>query len=462
MTKKYLFHIIFAVSILGYLLDINLEYWLFLILSFFIVSVINLKEKFNYKFPIGEFMSLVFFIDNTFAFSLLYFLRGTQLHIGDFQYTQIEVDQYLPFSFLSSQAILIGYMAITQMSHSPWITFVTKFDTLINRNNLRTLVIIGSFGIFLQVFELSPFFALLFTGFFNCGLIGFALYTKKPTNIYILLGLGISILSASRSGMFGNLTYFIVYYLMLYLLILSAKRKNINWIKAVAFGIFGLYCLALLQNVKTDYRARTWVFGGQGTSQNLYNSVNTNFGTKNPLDVDFYMPLILRLNQGYIVTAAIKKVPSNEPFANGSTIFTSFIDAFVPRVINAKKEEAGGRQKIKRFTNITLVGETSMNLGLLGETYVNFGKSGSLLFLFFYGLFVGIFEKNILKYSIKNPVILVFFPIYFQFLVGSGSDFLMVFNGIVKSSILIFAVILIFNWQKKQDSNLINKMIQPS
>ena len=138
MTKKYLFHIIFAVSILGYLLDINLEYWLFLILSFFIVSVINLKEKFNYKFPIGEFMSLVFFIDNTFAFSLLYFLRGTQLHIGDFQYTQIEVDQYLPFSFLSSQAILIGYMAITQMSHSPWITFVTKFDTLINRNNFRT------------------------------------------------------------------------------------------------------------------------------------------------------------------------------------------------------------------------------------------------------------------------------------------------------------------------------------
>ena len=462
MLKKNLFHIIFVFSILGYLLDIALEYWLFMILSFFILSVINFKEKFDYKFPLGEFMSLVFFIDNTFSFALLYFLRGNQLHIGDFQYTQIKVEEYLPFSFLSSQAILIGYLSIKQRVSTPWINFVTKFDTLINRNNLRTLIIIGSFGIFLQIFKLSPFFALLLTSFFNCGLIGFALYTKKPTNIYILLGLGVSILSAARSGMFGNLTYFIVYYLMLYLLILSATKKNVNWIKVLSFGIIGFYLLALLQNVKTDYRARSWGISGQATSQNLYNTVNTNFDTKNPLDIDFYMPLIFRLNQGYIVTSAIKKVPSNEPFANGSTIFTSVIDAFVPRVLNENKEEAGGRQKIKRFTNITLVGETSMNIGLLGETYANFGKSGSVLFLFFYGLLVGLFEKNILKYSIRNPIILVFFPIYFQFLVGSGSDFLMVFNGIVKSSILIFAIILIFNWQKKQNPHLINSTIQQS
>jgi hypothetical protein len=93
-----------------------------------------------------------------------------------------------------------------------------------------------------------------------------------------------------------------------------------------------------------------------------------------------------------------------------------------------------------------------MNIGLLGESYANFGKYGSILFLFFYGLLIGLFEKNIMNYSLKNPVILVFFPIFFQSMVGSGSDFLMVFNGILKSLILIFGMIILFNWQKKQQT----------
>ena len=461
--QKQIFFFLFITSFIAYLLDVDINIWLILIVIFLVISIINIKNSFQYKFPFGEFISLIFFLDNTLAISLLYFLNGKELHTGDFMYTQVEILQYLPFSFLASQALIIGYITIKQAPGTPWINFVKNFDKLINRNTLRTLIIIGSFGIFLQAFKLSPFLAFLLTSFFNCGLIGFALYTKKPTNIYILVGLAVSIFSASRSGMFGNLVYFIVYYLMLYIISLSASGKKINWIKTISFGIVGFYFLALLQNIKTDYRTKIWASKEQITTQSFYNTVNTNFDSKSPINVDFYMPLIFRLNQGYLVTAVMHKVPSQEPFADGNTITTSVIDAFVPRFLNPEKEEAGGRQKIKRFTNINLVGETSMNIGLLGESYANFGKVGSILFIFIYGLLIGLFEKNIMIFSLKNPVILVFFPIFFQFLVGSGSDFLMVFNGIVKSSILIFAIILIFNWQKKQkDQELSNKNLQPN
>ncbi len=439
-----------------------MKIWMLLFCFYLVILIITIKNKFQYKFPFGEFICLVFFIDNTFSLSLLYFLKGNQLHVGDFQYSQVDVTEYLPFSFLCSQSLFLGYMNIKETPSTPWVNFVKNFDKLINRHNLRVLLIIGSFGIFLQVFKLSPFFALILSNFFNCGLIGFALYTKKPFNIYILMGLAISIFSASRSGMFGNLTYFIVYYIMLYILIVSTSGKKINWVKAVSFGIAGFYLLALIHNVKTDYRSKIWAGREQGTSESFYNTVNKNFDSKSPVNVDFYMPLILRLNQGYLVTAVMNKVPLQEPFADGSTILKSARDAFVPRVLNPEKEEAGGREKIKRFTNIYLVGDTSMNIGLLGESYANFGKYGSILFLFFYGLLIGLFEKNVMSYSLKNPIILVFFPIFFQLMVGSGSDFLMVFNGILKSLILIFGMIILFNWQKKQQTlGLIDKNLLP-
>ena len=145
-----------------------------------------------------------------------------------------------------------------------------------------------------------------------------------------------------------------------------------------------IFCITT--KCKTDYRAKVWASKEQITTQSFYNTVNTNFDSKSPINVDFYMPLIFRLNQGYLVTAVMHKVPSQEPFADGNTITTAVIDAFVPRFLNPEKEEAGGRQKIKRFTNITLVGETSMNIGLLGESYANFGKVGSVAFMFVYGL----------------------------------------------------------------------------
>lgn len=447
--KKLVFRTLFGISFILYLLNSGIEIWLVLIFIFFILNIILIRDVFPQRLPLGEFISLVFFVDNTFAMSLLYILKGHELHIGEFMYTQVEVMDYLPMSFLSSQALLIGYMSIKQSNTNAWKDFVKYFDKTINRNNLRLLMIIGSFGIFLQLFKLTPFFAFLLSSFFNCGLIGFALYTKKPTNIYILIGLAVSIFSASRSGMFGNLIYFIVYYLMLYLLTKTVTSgKKINWVKAMALGIVCIYILALMQNVKTDYRAKIWAARQQASSESFYNSINSS--TQNPLKLNFYMPIIFRLNQGFLATAVMHKVPYQEPFANGSTIVSATVDAFVPRILNENKEEAGGRQKIRKFTNITLIGETSMNIGLMGESYANFGKLGAVFFLFFYGLFIGFFEKHILIYSHKNPVILVFFPIYFQFLVGSGNDFLMVFNGVVKSTLFIFGIILFFNLQKKQ------------
>ncbi len=209
-------------------------------------------------------------------------------------------------------------------------------------------------------------------------------------------------------------------------------------------AVLGIWALALLQNIKGDYRQRVWGGSSQASSTSFLGSLQKGITSASFVDKEFYLPLLYRLNQGYIVSAVMEKVPAYEPYAGGSTLATAVRDAFVPRMLNENKEEAGGRQKIPRFTNLVLVGSTSMNIGILGETYANFGKNFGILFLLFYGLLIGLFEKSILSYSLKKPIILVLFPIFFEILVGSGSDFLMAFNSIVKSLMFIIPLLYFF------------------
>jgi hypothetical protein len=219
--------------------------------------------------------------------------------------------------------------------------------------------------------------------------------------------------------------------------------------------VLGFYGVAMLQNVKSAYRVRTWQTLGDGGSEAFYNTIKTTSSSTNPLDKNFYLPILYRLNQGYLVSAVMQKVPNQEPYAGGETLTRTMIDAVVPRVINPEKEEVGGREKIKRFTNIILVGSTSMNIGILGESYANFGFA-AIFFLLIYGIIIAAFESAILRFSLKKPMILVMFPIFFAVLFGSGTDFLMVLNTIVKSSIFIIVLLSVLQTRKVRHLSPVN------
>lgn len=454
MTIKKLIRLLFVISLLSVLLKASFSIWIALIIVYFVLSIINLKNVFQQKFPLGEFVSLIFFIENTFALTLLYLIKGKELTIGSNYYSMIEIEEYLPFSFLAAQCLLIGYFFI-DIAKEPWQNFVRNFNSIVRKDEVIQLLLLGLAGTFIASLNISSiaYISYILTNFFSCALIGLALYYKKPANIYVLAGFAWNLFATIRGGMFGSLIFFVVYYLLLYML---QKEKKVKWVQIIPIGLIGIWLIALLQIVKGDYRDAVWTGEEEANTENFSNVVYENASLKSVTDIDFYIPVLFRLNQGFLVSAVMQKVPSREPFANGSTIISAVVNAFVPRFLNPNKEEAGGRDKIPRFTNLTLVGSTSMNIGLLGEAYANFRKVGGVLFIMLYGCIIGIFEKKILAFSSTQPIILVLFPIYFQMLIGSGTDFLSVFNAIVKSTMFLAVVIYFFYKRKMRNDAKIN------
>src|SRR5690606_38855561 len=98
--------------------------------------------------------------------------------------------------------------------------------------------------------------------------------------------------------------------------------------------------------------------------------------------------LNVRLNQGWIISAIIKNVPENEPFADGETILEAFRATLIPRFLDPEKKKAGGQENFTRFTGLMLHGTTSMGTSIIGEAYANFGTVGSWVFMFFWGMFL--------------------------------------------------------------------------
>ncbi|TDH21426.1 hypothetical protein EXU57_19715 [Segetibacter sp. 3557_3] len=433
---------LFILSLILYVSNVDLGVWTGLIILFTALSIINFVNCLKQTVPFGELIALMYLVQNTVALTLLNVLKGDELKVGDDFYTRVSLEEYIPFSFLTCQALLLGY-TVVKIPPEPWLNFLTNFREIIKKESLFYIFILGAIGTVIQSFNISAlsYVTYTLTNFFSCALIGLALYYRSITNIYFVAGLALNLYGVMRSGMFGSFTYFILYTSLIFLTQKILSTRKFNYLLFSIIGIVGIWALALLQNIKTDYRNVIWLGNEDGNSGAFYNSFQRILQEQDPMSVEYYLPILHRLNQAWLVSAAMEKVPESVPFYNGLTILTSVRDAFIPRVLNPEKEEAGGRQKIETFTNIVLVEGTSMNIGLLGESYVNFGKLGAVFFMFLYGTAIGWFMRKVLTLSLENPLILVLFPIFFEILVGSEADFLSLINGVVKNAFFMYLII---------------------
>lgn len=453
VSVKQILFIFFFISLAGYLIGLSFQIWAVLIFLYLIISIINIKNSFSSRLPLGELVVLSFFIENVLAVTLIEILNGENLNVGDGYYISVPIMEYLPFAFVTIQSFLIGYYSVA-VPGQQWISFINSINKKIEKKELFYLLIIGLGGPLLSLLSISylNFVSYTLTSFFLCGLIGLMLYTRKITNLYFLGGLALNIMVVIRSGMFGNMVYFLLYSCVMLAMLITSSGKKINWYLTLSAFVVGVLFMAYLQNIKSDYRTQAWQ--GEGGDEAFINTISENASSADPTEKEFYLPILYRINQGWLVSEVMKKVPVYEPYANGETIITSLVGAITPRALNPDKEEAGGRAKIARFTDKVLVGSTSMNIGILGETYANFGFYGSFVFLFLYGLIVAKFEKYLLNYSVKEPMILVFFPVFFRVLFGSGTDFLMVINTITKAYIIIYFILILLRRTRSPQSTL--------
>ncbi len=444
--------IILLASFLLTIIDFNLFYWLVLEVAFFIFLIRDFKKTIAFAFPTGSIIAISFFVSNVFALSILELLEGSNLTLATPFYLVVPIAAYVPFAFIAAQLMIMGYQLV-QKPQAQWLYFLHNIQNSIRLQDINLLIVIGFASSLLNLVHIAAIDQVthVLSNFATCGFFAIAMYKKSFTNKYLILGIMLQLLIVVRSSMFGTFTVYVVFFAIMLLLLFRDKGFRLNWVALLVMLFAGVVFLANLQNTKASYREGISA-GTQDASVNNFISAAAEASLgKTFTDKEFYLPIVYRLNQAWLVSSTMIKVPYAEPFAGGGTIFRSCVDAIVPRFLNPEKEKAGGKEKIKKYTYLKLTESTSMNIGLLGEGYVNFGKWGAPIVIFLYGMLIGFLEKKILVYSFKKPIILLLFPVFFELVLTSETDFLIIINGMVKNTIIVLVVLYLLDSAKSKN-----------
>jgi hypothetical protein len=251
---------------------------------------------------------------------------------------------------------------------------------------------------------------------------------------YILFAVSLSpLLSQSlSSGMFHDM----ILWLAIVFCYWFAQRKWAFGQKVVALSL-SAFLLFSIQAVKQEYRA-LMKRGERPSMVSLVGKYVTPGGRA--WESDVLTLVVVRLNQGWIISAVMDHVPANEPFAEGETIKDAVVSAFLPRFLFPEKKEAGGRENFRRFTGLPIADETSMGISPLGEAYANFGEFGGILVMATFGaFFAGLFSLS-LKYVVHRPAFFFWLPLLFYQSIKAETEFLVVLNQLSKGAIVAFAM----------------------
>jgi len=160
------------------------------------------------------------------------------------------------------------------------------------------------------------------------------------------------------------------------------------------------------------------------------------------MNEEFLGHLTDRYSQGWIANRVMLHVPDHEPYAEGETIVTAFIDAFLPRVLVPKAYVAGGREAMRRFADLELGEGVSMNLGYVGEMYANFGYYGGILGVGVYGLVLGLLFRWVYRKAKEHPLWWAIVP-YVSFTTIRAEDGIEdIVNWVAKATGVAFLIVV--------------------
>lgn len=147
-----------------------------------------------------------------------------------------------------------------------------------------------------------------------------------------------------------------------------------------------------------------------------------------------------RFNQGWIIGRVMLWVPTSEPYAEGETISAAIRAALLPRILDPGKVMAGGRVNFPRFTGLTLISSTSMNLGIAGEMYANFGRQLAMLAVFVYGLLLGSLFAMFVRWSRQSPLWWAWAPFITFTTISAEMSTTEIFNHATKAFFVMLVV----------------------
>jgi hypothetical protein len=309
----------------------------------------------------------------------------------------------------------------------------------------RFLIIIGASALVLKIFspyELEYVFYLLekliVIGAF------YIYFSKDPYRTHFMLGaVFLLLLQSIFQGMFGDLVYILILGGLLILL-----NKQFSHFKKIGFILLLMFFILSIQSIKTEYRRLTWYGGGGDRNQTeifttlLFDKMTA---PEQIFTMEGFMPVVVRMNQGMIVSRVMGYIPEKKSFADGETILNSTFSTFVPRIFWPDKPIAGGKYNMQRFTGMEVEGY-SMNVGVIGEAYGNFGKNGGVVFMFVYGVFFNLVFYFLIGLLKKNPTLILWVPFIFVNAVQAETDTLMTINSTIKN--ILFVGLLYWSFKR--------------
>ena len=246
----------------------------------------------------------------------------------------------------------------------------------------------------------------------------------------------VSVFSALATGMFHDL----ILWSMLTFTFVSKELKMNNGLKFV-IALLSIFIAITIQSVKLEYRATVYS-GFKGNKVALFIGLAIdNWSSGRIVNPSADEDVNVRLNQGWIISAVMKNVPQFEPFANGTTIIKGIEAALLPRFLAPNKKKAGGQENFEKYTGLKLAKHTSMGISLAGEGYANFGRLGGVLFMFIWGVFLSWFWYKLYSLSNIYPTLLIWSPMLFLQVIKAETEFVVLFNYLVKSTIVIYTLL---------------------
>ena len=163
-------------------------------------------------------------------------------------------------------------------------------------------------------------------------------------------------------------------------------------VAGVLLGYLAMSVYVSYMRDRNQIRATVW--GGQSLSRRvdrLEQTVSTFewFDPRNPQHLD---RIDERLNQSYLVGAAVAFLHRTNNFARGETLWDAIL-ALIPRAVwRDKPISAGSGNLVTRFTGIQFASGTSVGIGQVMEFYVNFGTMGVIVGFMIFGCIITTFD----------------------------------------------------------------------
>ncbi len=259
------------------------------------------------------------------------------------------------------------------------------------------------------------------------------LFSRHPLRLLLAAGsMAFLLIGALSVGMFHDLLLWMAVIFCYWF----AQRKwvlqtKIMSLLATGFLLFGI------QVIKQDYRSQV----ARGERPSIVEMMVSYLSPSGRAWEDGAMAnAIIRLNQGWIISAVLDHVPAEEPFADGATLREAVESALLPRLLAPNKKEAGGRENFMKFTGIEINRETSMGISPLGEAYANYGVFGGILLMMAFGAFFALLFKLSLRFVARRPAFFFWLPMLFYQSIKAETEFVVVLNQLSKGAVIAFAL----------------------